>query len=353
MVCYHGRRKNPLFTALVLSCGLVFSHPSWSQAAHRRPKVNVVQSGFAALRAHRWMRARLHFEKAIQLWNAPSQNATHTDASRSISPRQYLESYYLSMNGKQSLLEFACFSAQMEGDDEKAEQYLNQVEAMRGPMWGTSWVECVRRSHRVFFTNLRRARGARFAKTLVLAGRLLLESEDRRGLSVLRRARRIAPHDVTVNRIVASSLICRGKPREARLAARASLAQKPDQPSVLIDLATAEWMLGRLKPALTAAQAASALDPQAPGPHGILAFVALELGDAVSAKKEAEVGNRLSNEHRFYQTILAVCLCASGDDVQARNNMNAAWKNGLASEQQLREWFFRGRPLKYARQLLK
>ena len=349
MVC-NRRGKRSLWPCVAVVYCLVLCQPSWAHA-RRGALDRTIRSGFAALRAKRWMRARVRFELALRLRDQAFGSVAEPNAQLETDLREQLRSYWLSMNGQQSLLEFACFSAQLEGKDELAEEYFNKVEAMRGPLWGRSWEECVRRTHRIFFANLRSARGPRFGKALTLAGRLLLDIRAPNGMAVLKRARRIAPREPAVHNAIASYLLTHRDPGGAKRSARASLALKPDQPAVLIDLATAEWMLARLDAASSAARKATTLDPLLPGPHGILALVALERGDVVSAVREAEIGNNLSEQHPFFRTILAICLVASGDEFQAKKNMSAAWPNGPPSDEQLRGLLLRRKPLQYARQL--
>ena len=185
-----------------------------------------------------------------------------------------------------------------------------------------------------------------------MAGRFLLTAEDLSGLDLIRRAKHNLPKDATVPALIASYLIVNHDAAGAKSEAQASLALNPDEPSVLIDLATAEWLLGELEPAASAAHKAATLDPALPGPHATLAFVALESGDSALALKEAEVGNQLSNGHKFFKTILAVCFEASGDQKKAKKLMAEAWEDA-PDEDQLKAWFFRGKPLEYVRVIAK
>jgi len=348
-----GRRKSSaLCLQMALTCCLAFGQSTSTLAVKSTPSRlgRAVQLGFVALREQRWRKARIRFELALRVFDSPPEAVAESKPEEQ-GEFERLGSYWLSMNGKQSLLELACFSAQLEGNDSGAQSYFDQVEAMRGLFWGKSWEECVRRTHRIFFRRVAYCRSPHYGKTLALAGRLLLDAGSRKGLHVLKRARRIAPRDPSVYSALASYLITHGDPGGARMAARASLVLKPDQPCVLMDLATAELVLARFERATNAARRAYKLNPEGPGPHGVMALVALERGDAALAVREAETANRLSSEHRFYRTILAVCLQASGDKIEAKKTMNLAWPNVPPSDEDLRHWFFRRKPLEYARQL--
>lgn len=326
-----------------------------------------IQAGLAALQFKNWQQAQASFEGAIKIFeekpstspwvltklSLSASNSVVTVNGKSKDVSEQVNGYRQVMGTQQALYEFAAFSAQLAGDGRHAEQYLEKVNGMRGVMWGKSWVEIVPRVHAIFFSSLGSDSSENFSKYLLMAGRLLLDAQDQGGLKLIRQAKQNLPKDASIPALLASYLIVNNDPAGAKAEAQASLALDQNQTSVLIDLATAEWLLGELDLATKAARKAAELDSTLPGPHATLAFVALETGDASSALKEANLGNKLSNGHTFYKTILAVSFKASGDTQQGRKLMLEAWDGGSPDEQQLKAWFFRGKALEYARALMK
>ena len=325
------------------------------------------QAGLTALRAKNWKQAQSYFEDAVKIFEGKPSGSPWLLSKLSLFPSDTV----ITVNGKpknvsgdvnnfrevmgtqQALYEFVAFSSQLAGDGRRAEEYLNKVDEMRGVMWGRSWAELIPQIHSLFFYHLSSDRSENFSKYLLMAGRLLLRVEDSGGIKLIREARQNLPKDPAIPALLASYLITHNDPANAKSEAQASLGLNPNQPSVLIDLATAEWLLGELDAASKDARRAEELNPELPGPHATLTFVALETGNTSFALKEAEIGSRLSSGHAFYQTILAVCLEASGDTEQAKRLLLEAWEGGSPDEEQLKAWFFRGKALEYARKVMK
>jgi uncharacterized membrane-anchored protein len=132
---------------------------------------------------------------------------------------------------------------------------------------------------------------------------------------------------------------------DAKKQAELSLSLKPGQARVYIDLANAEWMLGNVQVAKKHAHEAKKLRPDLPGPNATLAFVAIEEGDLKAAKEFAEEGSRISEKHKFYQTVLAAYEVAAGNASKARSIMNEAWGSDQPTPEMLKSWFFRRKPL--------
>jgi len=326
-----------------------------------------IQAGFSTLKNKDPQAAQKHFEEAVKIFDGKPSTSHWLLAKLSLSPSnsvvtvngkpknvsEQVDGYRQVMGTQQALYEFAAFSLQLSGDDRKAATYFDKVDQMRGVMWGKSWIELVPQIHRLFFSYVIPDDSERFGRYLLLAGRLLLDAEDSGALALIRQAKHNLPKDATVPALIASYLIVNHDPGGAKSEAQASLALDPNQPSVLIDLATAEWMLGELGLATSAARKATELNPGLPGPHATLAFAALETGDNSLALSEAELGNKLSNGHQFFKTILAVSFVASGNKQRAEQLMAEAWDGGPPDERQLVAWFFRGKPLEYARRFMK
>ncbi|HKV38851.1 MAG TPA: hypothetical protein VJX67_06535 [Blastocatellia bacterium] len=342
------RRWRTIASTLVC-LGTIFSLAD-SVIAAKRPRLGAeISAGYTALHRHRWKLALGHFEHAIREFEQTSAVPEFKSSERSNSNlRRDLDLYVSSMAGAQALATFACLSAALAGEDPKAEEYLEKVEHMRSAMWGRSYNEYASLVQRRFFAIVHKSDSERYGKLLRYAGELLLDAGHPRGIALIAQARRLAPKDAEPPALLAAYFINHHRAGVARREARASLHVKPGQPRVLIDLATANWLLGHLESARSAAHRAASLDPSLPGPHATLAFVALQKSDYQTAVREAEEGQRLSGAHAFYATVLAACLIAAGDQPRAREVMKQAWPGALPGEKQLRDWFFRGRVLHYA-----
>jgi hypothetical protein len=263
------------------------------------------------------------------------------------------------MGARQSLYTFTCFTAALAGDTEKATQYFDKTRGIRSPFWGRSCDDWAIRIHRGFFAILPRSSAPGYGRLLAYAGQLLLDAGRPRAIGLIRKARHLAPGDATVPAILASYDVTHQRPASASKEARASLSLKPDQVAVLIDLATAEWVLAsstgasirvaaHLAAAVAAARRAMTLDPTLPGPHATLAFVDLQKGDALAAIREAQVALNLREGEPFFETVLAACLQASSNNQPARELMKKAWPGRCPTASDLRRWFFRARPLQSA-----
>jgi tetratricopeptide (TPR) repeat protein len=326
-----------------------------------------IQAGFTALQAKNWKQAQSYFEEAVKIFEGKPSASPLILTKLSLSPSNTVitvngkprdvsgevNSFRQVMGTQQALYEFAAFTSQLAGDNQNAEKYLNKVDEMRGVMWGRSWTDLIPQIHTLFFSYLSSDNSENFSQYLFMAGRLLLSVEDSDGIKLIREAKQILPKDPTIPALLASYMITHNDPSTAKSEAQVSLALSPNQPSVLIDLATAQWMIGEFDGASKAARRAAELNPDLPGPHATLAFIALETDDKSSALKEAEIGNKLSNGHRFFKTILAVCLEAAGNTQQAKSLMVEAWKGDSPDEEQLKAWFFRGKALELARKFMK
>ncbi|MEO6393221.1 MAG: hypothetical protein ABIP75_15330 [Pyrinomonadaceae bacterium] len=327
-----------------------------------------VQAGFTALKAKDWKLAQASFAGAVKTFDAkPAASAlimsklspldsapvVVTKDGKPTDVAAEVNGFRKVMGTQQALYEFLAFSAQLAGDGATAQEYLAKVDEMRGVMWERSWVALIPQIHTLFYGQLTAETSENYGKYLLSAGGMLLAIDDPAGLKVIRQAKLSLPKDPAVPAQLASYLIVHDDPAGAKTEAKASLALDPNQASVLIDLATANWLLGDLEGAAVNANQAAGLRPQMPGPHATLAFVALEKGDLPTAVREAELGNKLGNGHQFFKSLWAVCLEASGDHARAVKLMNEAWPGGAPDLDQLKQWFFRRRALELARRFVK
>lgn len=250
-----------------------------------------------------------------------------------------------SMGSRQALLTFMAFTAQLEGNKVLADKYLDEVYRMQGPLWGVSWRMFIPPIQAVFHTALPKDESENFGRYLHLAGILLEEADEEMFLPLFERAQKLAPRDAEIAGNLASAYVVRLRALEAKSLAQLSLSLKPKQPRVLIDLATAEWLLGDLESAKATMTEATGLRPDLPGPQGTLALVFFTQGNLVAATKAAERGVALSKRHPYYLAIQAIVLEGSGKSTEADKNIVEAWKGEYPSEDQLRKWFFRDKPL--------
>lgn len=326
-----------------------------------------IQAGFNELKAKNWKQSQTNFEDALKLFEKKStaSKLIFTRISFSVSEKtvitengkpkdvsQEVDDFRRVFGTQQALLEFAAFSSQLAGNSNKSDQYLQKVDEMRGIMWEKSWFELIPKIHDLFYSNLTSENSENFGKYLLSSGQLLLKASDKNGINVIREAKSNLPKDPAIPAILASFLVFNGDPSNAKIEAESSLSLSPNQPSVLIDLATAEWLLNEIENSEKHAKAAKTLNPKLPGTYAALAFTSLEKDDFLTALKEAEEGNRLAEGHSFYKTILAAAYQANGEKEKARKLLSEAWGGDSPDEDQLKNWFFQGKPLEYIRQIL-
>lgn len=134
-------------------------------------------------------------------------------------------------------------------------------------------------------------------------------------------------------------------PVKAKPQAELSLRINPKQKHVLIDLATAEWLLGNFEASSKNAAAASEIDAQLPGPHLLLALLALEKNDLKIAAKKADEATSLGKNHPYYITIQAAVAEANGDSATADRLFAEAWQGNPPSLEQFQKWYTKHRPL--------
>jgi tetratricopeptide (TPR) repeat protein len=180
---------------------------------------------------------------------------------------------------------------------------------------------------------------------LYIAGDLLSASDDDRGIKLIERSQQYLPKDAELAATLAGIYIMSDRTADAKKQAELSLSIQPRQARVYIDLANAEWILGNIQAAKKHAQEAKKLRPDLPGPNATLAFVAIDEGDLKAAKEFSEEGSRISEKHRFFQTVLAAYEATAGNAAKARTIMNEAWGSDQPSEEMLKTWFFRRKPL--------
>lgn len=366
--CYMNARSVIHSQRFLLICCICLGWASQLFAQSSPTLDQQVEAGLTALKAKNWKLAQSSFAAAVKTYDAKPvasalimsklspPNSTSVVITKNGKPQDVateVNGFRQVMGTQQALYEFLAFSAQLAGDSVTADEYLAKVDEMRGVMWEKSWVALIPQIHALFYRQLTTETSDNFGKYLLSAGGMLLAIDDPEGLKVIRQAKLSLPKDPAVPALLASYLIVHDDPAGAKTEAKASLTLDPNQASVLIDLATANWLLGDLEGASVNANQAAGLRPQMPGPHATLAFVALEKGNLPTAVREAELGNKLGNGHKFFKSVWAVCLEASGDHARAVKLMNEAWEGSTPDLDQLKQWFFRGKALELARHFVK
>jgi tetratricopeptide (TPR) repeat protein len=174
---------------------------------------------------------------------------------------------------------------------------------------------------------------------------LLEDAGEEIALTFFQKAHAIVPKDPVIAANLASSYLIRLRAAESKSLAQISLSVEPKQARVLIDLAAAEWLLGELDNAEKHAREAASLRPDLPGPHITLTLIAIVKNHLPVALKEAEIGVKLSERHPYYLAIQAIAFDAAGKKDEADKNIAEAWNGNNPSEEQLKKWFLKDKPL--------
>jgi tetratricopeptide (TPR) repeat protein len=316
-----------------------------------------LRTGFDLLAKGKYADARVQFETAESAFTkspAPSQwlftkirlpDENEGDATSKDPQIRQITAWRHTMGTKQAITTFLAFTSQLQGDKAATDKYFDAIYKLQSALWGVSWQTFVPLIQSVFHLAIPQEQNENHARYLYLSGLLLEDAGEEIALTFFERAQQMAPKDPEIAANFASSYLMKLRVPEARALAQTSLAGKPQQGRVLIDLATAEWLLGELDAAEKHASEAAALLPQLPGPHVTLALVAIEKGDAVKAMKEAEIGVRSSDRHPFYLAVQAAAFELAGKKTEADKNIKEAYKGKLPTEDQLKGWFLKGKPL--------
>lgn len=316
-----------------------------------------LMAGFAALSKSNYRDARIFFEAAMASFEKkpePSQwlftkialkDEDPGDADSKDPQIRQITGWRHAMGTRQAVVTFAAFAAQLEGNKPLADKYFQAIYDLQGPMWGTSWRAFVTPLQSLFHLAVPAETSEKYARYLYLSGLLLEDAGEDIALTFFERAQKMSPKDAEIAANLASSYVVRLRAAEAKSLAELSLSIKPKQGRVLIDLATAEWLLGELSNAKRHAAEASLLLPDLPGPHGTLSIIALTEGDIATAVKEAEIGVMLSERHHYYLAILAAAYEASGKKTEADKLIVEAWQRENPTSDQLKKWFFKDKVL--------
>lgn len=276
------------------------------------------------------------------------------DDARSSDPQiKAIMTWRHTMGTKQAVAMFLAFATQLEGDKVTADKYFQDIYDLQSPLWGLSWRTFIPPIESLFHLNAPEENSENYAWYLYRAGLLLEDAGEDVALKFFEKAQKIAPKDAEINANLASSYVVRLRASEAKVLALASLEAKPNQARVLIDLATAEWLLGELDNAEKHAAEAAALRPELPGTHITLALIAIVKGDKTKAIQEAAAGVRLSERHPFYLAIQAAAIELNGRQAEADTNIKEAYKNKYPSEQELKNMFLRDKPLELLLMVIK
>ena len=340
-------------TLLLTFLILVTAQNSFSQNSRKLSKLDqTIQVGFDSLKARKWSEAIKSFEDAQKIQNKEKQPSellftlfTLPDEDNSVPPSDETERQIMnfrhSMATQQALLQFLAYTHQLNGNSVEAQKYHKAVYDLRGVLWGMSWRLFVPRFNQVFNDLVKDEKGENFGRYQYLAASLLLDAGGNMEsvFELLQAAHQNAPKDADVAGLLANGFLQKRNPKEAKRLAELSLSLKPEQKRVLIDLATAEWLLGEFDNSLKHAAAVVKLDAESPGAHLTLAMNYIEKGDFPNALKEAAQAVDLSGRHPFYLTVQAAAFEASGNTKQAEKLLREAWSDKLPTLQDLDTWY--------------
>jgi tetratricopeptide (TPR) repeat protein len=140
--------------------------------------------------------------------------------------------------------------------------------------------------------------------------------------------------------------------KDAKPLAELSLSLKPRDPHVLLDLASAEWLLGELDNATKHSLEAESIDPTLPGPQACLTLISIARNDVPAAYKYATEGVKRSDRHPVYLSFQAMVAEAMGNNKEADALMREAWKEQLPSDDDLRSWYLKDKPFELMKRLV-
>lgn len=324
-----------------------------SSQASNKPKAPKIdqsfQAAFDALKARKWAEAIKSFEEAQKIQEKEKEPSVllftlFTLPDEDNSPNEQ-ESQIIrwrhSMATAQALVQFLSFTHQLAGNSAQAEKYFYALYDLQGPMWGLSWRIFAQRFCGVFNDFVKTEKGENFGRYQYYAAALLLDAGEKMEtvFEILQSAQQNAPKDPDVAGLLANGFLQKRNPKEAKKQAEFSLSIKPGRKSVLIDLATAEWLLADFDNSIKHAEEAAKLDAKAPGPHLTLALNYIEKKDFPKALAEAETAVKLSNRHFFYLMVQAAAFEASGNSREAEKLLREAYKDELPSYEDLDIWY--------------
>jgi tetratricopeptide (TPR) repeat protein len=344
---------NRLF--LFLAFAVLFVQTAFTQTSERTKLSKLdqtIQAGLDSARAGKFSEAATRFEDAQKIFDKEKQPSeflftlfTLPDEDNSAPPTDpralQIINYRHATATKQALLQFLAYANQLDGNSAQAEKYQTAVYDLQGVLWGLSWRLFAPRFYKVFDDKVKDGKGENFGRYQYLAAALLLDAggEFDKVFSLLQSAQQNAPKNADVAGLLANAFLQKRNRAEAKRQAELSLSLKPDQKSVLIDLATAELFLNEIDNSIKHAEAAARIDAQAPGPRLTLALDYIEKKDFARGLKEAAAAVELSGRHPFYLTVQAAAMEAAGDFKGAEKILREVYGKEMPSFEDLDKWY--------------
>lgn len=346
-------------TSRLIATGIFFFALSISLTGQSNNKSNefdkAIENGLNAIKEKKWEVALNEFSNARKLqdkeklsnylYNSlviPDEDRSKRDLSDT---EKNITAWRHAMGSLQAVRAFQAYAAALAGKRSEAEAFSEEVYGTQSPLWGLSWRVFNVAIFDLFEKYVAAENTEGYGVYLYIAGDLLSASDDERGIKLIERSQQYRPKDAELAATLAGIFIMSDRTADAKRQAELSLSLKPGQARVYIDLANAEWILGNIQAAKKHAQEAKKLRPDLPGPNATLAFVAIDEGDLKAAKEYAEEGSRISEKHKFYQTVLAAYEAAADNKGKAQLLMNDAWGTEQPTPEMLKSWFFRRKPL--------
>jgi Flp pilus assembly protein TadD len=322
-----------------------------------------IAEGLQAVSKKNWAEARRKFEDGLAIYGKTPEPSEYLmfklelpDEDKNDVPSSPGEAGFMryrhAMGTNQALLQFFAFTAQLEGNDPLAEKYFVAVYRLQGPLWGTSWQMYIPPIQALFHLAVPKDNSENYGRYLFRSGQLLWDSHNEMGKRLIEEAQKLIPNDAKVSAMLGSIYMVLQDPVKAKPQSQQSLSIDPKQPHVLIDLATANWLLGDFETAVKNCNSATDLDPELPGPYMLRGLVLIENGDLQAAAKQLEKAITLSRNHPFYLTIKAAVLEASGDAKAADKLMATAWEGDPPNIEQFEKWYLKHKPLALVKKIL-
>ncbi len=344
--------KSSIF--LSIFCLLLFQNTSAQTVSAKKfsDLDKSIQSGFDSLKSRKFAEAATNFEAAYKTFEKEKQPSEMLfdlidipDEDKSEPPTNPAEKqnigYRHTVATKQALLQFLAFTYQLDGKSAQAEKYFKEIYNLQGPLWGTSWRVFAPLFYKLFDAQVINKTGENAGRYQYFAASLLLDSGEKMltVFEVLQKAQKNSPKDADVAALLANGYLQKKNPTEAKKQAELSLSVKPNIKSVLIDLATAEWLLEDFDNSIKHSEAAIKLDADAPGPHMTLALNYIGKNYIQTALKEASKAVDLSGRHPFYLTVQSAAFELAGNEKEAEKLLREAWQDELPTFENLDTWY--------------
>jgi tetratricopeptide (TPR) repeat protein len=281
----------------------------------------------------------------------PDENPGDADSTNA--QTRQITGYRHAMGTRQAILMFLCLVSELQGDHVAAEKYSDAVYNLRSVVWGMSWKMFIPPVEALFNQNVPETKTEAYGRYLYEAGLFLDSAEEEIALKFFQKAQELVPKDPEIAANLASYYVVRLKAKEAKPLAELSLSLKPRDPHVLLDLASAEILLGELDKAAKHSLEAESIDATLPGTQASLTLISIAKNDFPAAYKYGQEGVKRSNRHPVYLSLQAIAAEAMGNHVEANALVKEAWKGRFPQDADLPFWYLTGKSLDLMKTILR